>query len=59
MSDDKVLEALQVIKEYCKEQGDICENCKFYDETDEACILENVEPVDWKINVNKEYKFIL
>lgn len=34
MSDDKVLEALQVIKEYCKEQEDICENCKFYDETD-------------------------
>ena len=59
MSDDKVLEALQVIKEYCKEQENICENCKFYDETDEVCILENVEPVDWKINVNKEYKFIL
>ena len=33
MNDDKVLEALQVIKEYCKEQENVCENCKFYNES--------------------------
>ena len=59
MSDDKVLEALQVIKEYCKEQEDICENCKFYNKAGEGCTLSIEAPADWKINVNKEYKFIL
>ena len=59
MNDDKVLEALQVIKEYCKEQENVCENCKFYSESYESCIFYNVEPAVWEINVNKEYKFIL
>lgn len=43
-------------------KGELKEGTKIkllYDETDEVCILENVEPTDWEINVNKEYKFIL
>ena len=59
MDDDKVLEALQVIKKYCGEQALPCKGCKLYDETGEGCRLENESPADWKINVNKEYKFIL
>lgn len=59
MNEDKVLEALQVIKKYCEEQEPPCKGCKFYDETGDGCIFENESPAEWKINVNKEYKFIL
>ena len=59
MNDDKVLEALQVIKKYCEEQGQPCKSCKFYNEAGECCALTIDAPFEWKINVNKEYKFIL
>ena len=59
MNDDKVLEALQVIKKYCEEQNANCEGCKLYAETDESCTLDINSPVEWKINIDKEYKFIL
>ena len=52
MNDDKVLEALQVIKKYC-------EGCKLYVETDKSCTLDITSPADWEINVDKKYKFIL
>lgn len=58
MEDDKVFEALQVIKEYCGEQESNCEGCKLYYE-DGGCALTNYVPDEWKINVNKKYKFIL
>lgn len=56
MSDDKVLEALQIIKKHCEEQGINCENCKLSKRGE--CAID-FPPSDWKINVNKEYKFIL
>ena len=59
MNDDKVLEALQVIKKYCEEQNFNCEGCKFYVETDKRCALAITSPADWEINVDKKYKFIL
>jgi hypothetical protein len=59
MNDDKVLEALQVIKKYCEEQNVNCEGCKLYVETDKSCTLDITSPADWEINVDKKYKFIL
>lgn len=58
MEDDKVLEALQVIKEYCRGQNLDCENCRLWDGND-SCTLSIDVPSDWKIKQNKEYKFIL
>ena len=59
MNDDKVLEALQVLKKYCEEQKANCESCKFYIEAYNSCTLSINSPNEWKINVDKEYKFIL
>lgn len=60
MNDDEVLEALQVIKKYCGEQAqDSCKGCRLYNEAGKGCTLSIDSPFEWRINVNKEYKFIL
>ena len=55
--DDSVIEALITIQKYCKKYEE-CEGCRMTDEDGNCGIREKI-PMDWKINKDREIKYLL
>ena len=57
MDDDKVLEALSTLQDYCNKFED-CKGCRITND-DGKCSIRDKIPMNWKINKDKKIKYIL
>lgn len=48
---EEVLQALQVIKDECDEQQNLCTDCPFY--INYTCKIVTNEPHDWNLRIKK------
>ena len=47
---EDIMEALNIIKETCKDHDEDCYMCPFNSGSEEGCLIKNEYPNEWNIN---------
>jgi hypothetical protein len=49
-TNEDITQGIQMIQDICTANGEACQYCPFFNNTDDVCVILESSPCEWKIN---------